>query len=177
VDARSTLLLAAFASLVGLWLLCWKHRSGILNFLLMNAAVLGWAGAVRLLLSRGADANATDRTYMAVQTVDEDGSILSSEPPRQHLTTVLMGATSAGQVEVMEVLVEYGARVNATDADGRTALMVATIMDHPDVAQALLTWGAEVNARDADGRTALGWARHLDRPDVIPVLERAGARE
>lgn len=115
--------------------------------------------------------------WMGVETVDEDGNILAIEPPRQILTTVLMSAAAAGRTEIVRLLLERGADIEAQDADGRTALMSAVIMDHASVVQLLLTRGADTAARDCQGHTALGWARHLEKQNVIPLLESSGAPE
>jgi ankyrin repeat protein len=85
-----------------------------------------------------------------------------------------MLAAMAGQANVLEVLIEDGANVDATDADGKTALMSAVIMDSPEVIRALLARGAAVSARDAAGQTALGMARQFGRADVASLLEKAG---
>jgi ankyrin repeat protein len=154
-----------------------RRFSPILDFLLMNAAVLGKVGAIRCLIACGADPNAVDRTMMGVCLVDEEGQVIQTEPPRQSLTTVLMGAALANRPAVVRLLIERGADVNARDADGKTALVSATIGESREALQVLLTSGADVDARDHAGRTALGWARHLDKVSVIPLLLEAGAKE
>src|SRR5262249_17449499 len=85
---------------------------------------------LRLLLDRGAKADATD----------DDGR------------TPLMFANSAAKVKL---LVACGAVVNAADKWGETALMKAATAGDVEVVQALLDGGADVNARDPTGATAL----------------------
>lgn len=63
--------------------------ASLLNFLLMNFAVMGKVSVVRWMLRRGADPNAIDRTPVGVRSVDEEGQVVSEEAPRPRLMTVL----------------------------------------------------------------------------------------
>jgi ankyrin repeat protein len=76
--------------------------------------------------------------------------------------TALMLASWYGGTDVMKLLLEHKADVNAKDKTGRTALMSAAdawIFDRtPDVMRVLIDAGAEVNAKDMKGRTPLIYA-------------------
>ena len=79
-------------------------------------------------------------------------------------------------VEVVKMLVEAGADVNATGFENHTALMSAT--HRADLVSLLLDAGADVNANsDVDGTTlmrACGRGRDM-QPDIITLLLVAGA--
>ena len=64
-------------------------------------------------------------------------------------------AAASGKIEVVEVLLDAGAEVDALDGAGMTALMRAAVPAAVPVGKRLLAGGAEVNARSASGATAL----------------------
>lgn len=59
---------------------------------------------------------------------------------------------------LVKKLIESGANVNATDADGITALMLACQVGYVSVVQELLAHVANVNQADVNGYNALFWA-------------------
>ena len=97
---------------------------------------------VRLLLSKGAPVNVSDK--------DLKGN------------TVLIEAAGGSSVEIVEMLLAAGAELKVTNDDGETALMKAVELDHRyqpvvrlPIIQLLLAKGSDVNAKDKTGRTAL----------------------
>lgn len=67
----------------------------------------------------------------------------------------LMEAAKEGKLKEVEVLLETGAHVKATDKDGWTPLMWASWGCHPELVKLLVNNGADLNARDKKGQTAL----------------------
>ena len=86
-------------------------------------------------------------------------------------TPPLHWAASQGLVEIVSLLIEQGARVDAVDWFGNTPLHAG--IRYPQVVQRLLDSGAPVNARNAFGNTPL----HLAVADrrVVEILLGAGA--
>jgi ankyrin repeat protein len=53
-----------------------------------------------------------------------------------------------GHTEIVQLLLEKGADVNAKNKYGRTALIYATERGYTEIVQLLLEKGADVNAKD-----------------------------
>jgi ankyrin repeat protein len=100
--------------------------------LLTGAAYGGASVTARLLLDRGADADAG----------------------------ALHAAAGRGHPELVRLLLDSGADVDRRDpASGRTALHTAVQGGAPEVARILLTAGADVDATTFDGASALDMSR------------------
>ena len=115
------------------------------------------AEAIRLI-NAGADVNATTK----------DGQ------------TALMWATKHNAVDIMQLLIKAGAKVNAQDfnAQGkknRTALMYTSETNAVDAARLLLASGADVNIKQPFGETALWHAVYDNRPELVDMFIAAGA--
>ena len=67
----------------------------------------------------------------------------------------LIEATSNGDLEMVQLLLENGANIEARDQRGETALMMAIRKDDLEMVQLLLEHGANIEARDQRGETAL----------------------
>ena len=68
-------------------------------------------------------------------------------------------AARHGHAELVRLLLERGARVNARSGTGRTALHLAAEEGHADVVRVLVDSGADVSIRDGRGKTAADRAR------------------
>jgi len=88
--------------------------------------------------------------------------------------TPLMLAAAMGLPDVLQKVIERGANVNATNAQGLDALMVAAANNRSECVQMLLGAGARQDRKTADGKTALSIARDNDAGDVIKLLEATG---
>jgi hypothetical protein len=79
-------------------------------------------------------------------------------------------------VDIINILLKAGAKVNAKDSDGLTPLMNAAMHnENLDVITTLLKAGADVNAKSKDGTTPLMCVRDNPNPDVFDTLLSAGA--
>src|SRR5688572_19024731 len=99
---------------------------------LVTAAKSGDASAVRRLLQ---------------QRVDVDGS----EPDG---TAALHWAVHGERVDIADLLIRAGAKVNAANRYGATPLWLAAVSGNAAMLQLLLEAGADANAANADGETA-----------------------
>ena len=91
--------------------------------------------------------------------------------------TNLHEAAKSGQLEVVKLLIQIGANVNAMDSKGRTPLHSAAINGNLDIVKLLLKNGAKKNVEDEDDETPLSWAKYQrwfyggDYYEIINLLE------
>jgi uncharacterized protein len=110
------------------------------------AAFFGHPEAARLLIERGADleARSTNREFAP-----------NAAP--------LHSAVAARQRDVIDVLLDAGADVNAVQHAGYTPLLEAAQSGDSELVELLLERGADPDARLDDGRTATDLARDAGR--------------
>jgi ankyrin repeat protein len=104
---------------------------------LFGAAERGHEQVVRALLEAGADA-----AWIS---------------PRDKLPTLYAAALS-GSPQVVKLLIDHGAKVDAQTAKGETALIAAAYAGKPEVIEVLLGAGADKSVADERGRRALDYA-------------------
>jgi len=120
---------------------------------LMEAAHLGYADMVKILLDNGAE---PDQQYR--------GS-----------ATSLMLAAENGHVEVVKLLIDHGADVNKKDLYGKTALILAVENNQRDVVKILLSHDADPNVKDDNGDTALDYTYTPENRVPLSMLQEYGA--
>ena len=90
--------------------------------------------------------------------------------------TALMIASYHGQKSVVNMLIELGADINASEyVDGRTALIDASISGQIEMVKLLLDRGADINAKNLEGWTALMAAVENKHNDIVALLMERGA--
>ena len=90
--------------------------------------------------------------------------------------TALICATCYGSGGSVEILLRYGASIDATDAGkGNTALTLAALLKFVNIADELISHGANVNASNFHLSTPLHEAVILRNIPVIKMLVNAGA--
>ena len=78
------------------------------------------------------------------------------------------------KVAIVELLIERGADVNATNEHGKTALMIASV-HNPPLVELLVRNGADINVVDDGGCVALSGAAIFSRPLVTFYLLENGS--
>ena len=91
--------------------------------------------------------------------------------------TPLQVASQCGHSEIVHVLLEHGADVNAKKEDDWTALHLASYLDYFDVVEALLKRGANLHERDDQGRTPFQLAVMFGHQEVTQLLSAHGAHD
>ena len=89
--------------------------------------------------------------------------------------TALLIASRKGYVELVEMLLNNGADVNATDNNGDTALSFASQNGHTEIVAMLLAARADVNIKSDFGGTALMLASLRGHTEIVAKLLAARA--
>jgi ankyrin repeat protein len=79
------------------------------------------------------------------------------------------------QLKIIQILIEKGVDVNATDNEGITALMQVSEVNEAESASLLLDSGAQVDAKDFDGWTSLMYAAMCGAEAILRLLIMNGA--
>ena len=130
---------------------------------LMWAVVENHPEIVRLLHQRGANINATSTVFVPPPIrADRVGQAAGAGITRQKAQsapqgkmTPLLYAARDGNLEMVRLLLESGADIKLTDANGTSPLVIALINGHVGIARFLLGNSADPNAADGYGRAAL----------------------
>ncbi len=122
------------------------------NTALDRAAYYDIGECIQILIAAGANVNATSDTE-----------------------TPLYNASDSGNAQVVGILLNSGANVNARLKYGSTALMAASSANHPKILNALLVAGADVNLSDTQGYTALRLTLSQNQSECCRALVSAGA--
>ena len=80
-----------------------------------------------------------------------------------------------GRTDYVQILIDAGVDVNASDADGYTPLHIATILNRKHIVSTLINTGAKMDMQDNTGSTALHHAARLGRRNIMQMLIYAGA--
>ena len=122
------------------------NRSGESS--LMLAALNGQLDIATRLVKKGADINKTG-------------------------WTPLHYAATKGHVEVIKLLLENHAYIDAESPNGSTPLMMASMYGSPQAVKLLIDEGADPLLKNQSGLTALQFAQRGNRPDSVELLTKA----
>jgi hypothetical protein len=111
--------------------------------------------AVRDLIAKGADVNAKEEGYSSI--------------------TPLFIAVESGNVEIVRLLLEFGAKASARDSEKQTPLMRLDDDATPELVELLVNHGVKINRADKQGNTALILVAGQVKPEVVKALIDAGA--
>lgn len=158
--------------------------------LLYLAAQLGNISIIEALIDNGADANiaAEDGSTPFIVALFEgewaaaeyllkssDGQVLT-HTTKEYRSSALLRASMYGQVSLVKGLLDKGANVNDSNAEGTTSLHAATeLSGSEEVVQLLVNKGADVNAQDINGVTPLHRAAENGLFNIAKILLINGA--
>jgi ankyrin repeat protein len=89
--------------------------------------------------------------------------------------TPLYWAIKYGRIEIVQMLIDAGADVNAKDDSDSTPLYVAAEFGKTEIARMLIGAGVDVNMKNVIGSTPLHEAAHNGRVKIAHMLIDAGA--
>jgi ankyrin repeat protein len=126
--------------------------------------------------------------YRVIHEYATDGNVagltqdLATYPGDVNLTddagrTPLHLAATHCRVDAAKLLLDKGAKVDATAAGGTTPLDLAAQAGCVNIVNLLLSKGAKVNARDDQGLTPLDRAMRWHRDEVVQLLRAHGGVE
>ncbi|XP_065190484.1 uncharacterized protein LOC135821345 [Sycon ciliatum] len=161
------------------------------------ASMMGHAGVVEVLVANGADLGAVDKhqntsLHLAIlfAPVDPQEDIAKSElyadvvdmllsakaqasPCGVAWITPLHLACANGQEYLVEILLKFGANVNALDQElWQTPLHYAVMAEHSSVAELLVIAGANAAGRDKSGHSPLDLAETVTLSTMLETAER-----
>ncbi len=141
-----------------------RSSIGQVGTALMGAAQNGNLELARLLVAQHADLNAI--------SAESDGNVKKGPVALGHLMA-LHFAVASGSEEVVKLLLDAGAAVDARDVRGMTPLMFAVSTDRPNVeiVRTLLAKGADASIRSNSGESTLDWARKFNNPAILATLK------
>ena len=119
---------------------------------LMMAALKGQTALARRLIERGADVNKPG-------------------------WAPLHYAATGSHLELMDLLLENYAFIDAESPNGTTPLMMAAMYGTPGAVKLLLDAGADTAMKNKLGMTALDFARQANRPDAAELIETRMRRQ
>jgi ankyrin repeat protein len=159
---------------------------------LMAAAREGHTAVAKLLIDRGARVNAQTRTGKtpevrnpAESKASRGAGIQRGGWPNRGIResipgakTPLLYAAREGHVDIARLLLDAGANLEQSDADGVTPLLIALLNEHAEMASFLIERGANVNAMDWYGQSPLFAAVDVRNLDVSgPTRDNGVDRE
>ncbi|MBO9496785.1 ankyrin repeat domain-containing protein [Thalassotalea sp. G20_0] len=151
------------------------------------AALRGSKRIIELLVNKGADVNAkTSYGWTAIRCAYKNGPITPlircmvnaglKIDAMCDSSTMLAHAAREGCWELVEFLLDKGAKVNTEINIKGTALHLAVLQGRPDIIKMLMNHGANINVRNHHkGKSVLHFAARLGRPEIIEQLIDHGA--
>ncbi len=168
---------------------------------LFESCTKGDGVAVQELLKQGADATIMDaqhRTPLMIATKNGRAEIVTMLlegkssyylENRHYLNKSLMLAAAQGHTDIVKILLNAGADVNARDwkpepwnSSGRescnfTPLIHAVINGHEETTKLLLAYKADTLLQDIRGKSALTWAKEKGNKTIEALLEAKAAED
>ena len=145
------------------------------------AALCNKSKVVSILLNAGANienSNKKSKTPLMQTSCKETATTLLEAGAKVNARTAAFGNTPLliaainKRKEVIEVLISYGAEIDALDSYGMTALAYATKYDNKEIITMLLDAGADKNAKGEErGNSALEIAQEKGDVDILALFQ------
>ena len=147
---------------------------------LMRQIILGDVQRARQMMDQGHDINAADGNgytvlmYAIWKTPELVADLLLRKvnvAARDNKgVTALHVAADVGHLGSAQLLIDFGAQLNALNYWGATPLMVAATRGRTQIAQLLIDRGADVTLKAPDGYDALSTAEYYNHTDIVELI-------
>ena len=146
-----------------------KKMALVITAMLIIVALSGtvYAGEIHNLVLSGNIAKVKAFLDKNPQTLNEKDTIMGL-----YDWTPLHIAAQRGNLEIAQLLIDRGAKINEVTSDGQTPLHLAAMGGYTKVADLLINWGALISIKDKCDKTPLDWA---DSQEMIDLLRKNGA--
>lgn len=143
---------------------------GASGLTLIVAAGLGKLEEVKAIVASGADLS-THRRRGAPESPDDHWPADSAHIMRDVLSDAMFAAGRNGHTQVVELLLDSGAAIDAKGVFGATALHWAAMNGHRSTIELLVARGASLDIRDDRfDSTPEDWAREGGHADLAEIL-------
>ncbi|KAF0689050.1 Aste57867_19465 [Aphanomyces stellatus] len=161
----------------GAWHEC---RDAVGHTPLLQAAALGHADCVQVLLARAADRMAltpSNQDAIALATSLNHPTVVGAlleagfDPNTTDMedgATLLHECAAQGYLDIARLLLDYNVDMNRQDNEGNTPVIYAVYNNHLDVLELILSRGALPDIVNSASRSAMHWA--LGKPGAIRLL-------
>ena len=141
------------------------------------------------LLAKGVDVNARnysnetiahdltrEANIAALRLISEHGADFNIEsiggcPLGTAVSFTAGNASESEAIEIIELILNNGAKIDFAERDGTTPLMDAAYCGHPNITKLLLVRGANPHLRNRDGKTAYDIARKKGHLHIARMLK------
>lgn len=111
-----------------------------------------------------------------VEALLQAGAAVNQPARNPSQVTPLHSAVAGRNAQIVELLLEHSARVNARQNGGFTPLHAAAQNGDLEIVTLLVEAGADINLREYEGKSALDFAREGNHPAVIDYLSLFNAQ-
>ena len=154
------------------------------------AAVRGDIPKLELLLSHGANLDATTKTGRDRELANSPLAIAKNVETAKYLIgkgaslqpatgdAPLLNAVKFGNIELVRLLIDLGSNPNAISRESKNSALWFAVSSNDSkylpIAEVLIKAGANVKA-EVRGKSLLAWAQHFGNTGAVKLLQEAGA--
>lgn len=113
------------------------------------------------------------KTIRRTSSLSDDDDDESDSPQCPYYDHLIRGYPTANK-DLLDIMIKYGADINALDCNGLTPLNLAIDLKNVHIVQVLVDAGANVNICDANGMTLLHHAINSKDEKIAEILIKSG---
>ena len=86
--------------------------------------------------------------------------------------TALVGACYKGNLDIIRLLLNNGAEVDAVGSNGSTALIYAVLANNKELVKLLMEYKADPNKKDNKELSSMEYAAKRDKKELVKIMSR-----